>query len=254
MAASARPESSFVARFLAWCVHGLTASGAALALLSIDALAREAWREVLLWQLLALAIDGIDGSLARAAKVKERVPRIDGEALDLIVDYLNYVLVPTLLMWRSGGLPTELALPLLVLVHFSSLYVFTRRDMKTADGYFRGFPALWNVVALYALLLRPDPAVLAAIVLTLAVASFAPVHVVHPFRTQHHPQLARVLALAWAGATLAMILLSPDTAARQIAVYGSLLAMAAIVALGLIKTAREASLWLRGAGRPDHAP
>ena len=29
----------------------------------------------------------------------------------------------------------------------ASLYVFARRDMKTEDNYFRGFPALWNIVA-----------------------------------------------------------------------------------------------------------
>ena len=240
MAASAPPESSRRQRWLAWSVHGLTASGAALALLALDAIARQAWREALLWQLLALAIDGIDGTLARAARVKDRVPRIDGEALDLIVDFLNYVLVPSMLLWRTGALPVGLALPLLVLVQFGSLYVFVRRDMKTEDGYFRGFPALWNVVALYALLLRPDPGTMGLIVLILALASFAPVHVVHPFRTRDYPALARSLAFAWAAATLVLIVSEGEGAAGQGAAYASLILTVAIAALGLMRTARGA--------------
>lgn len=240
MATVASPEGSRRLRLLAWCVHGFTASGTALALLALDALARQAWREALLWQLAALAVDGVDGSLARAAKVKHWVPRIDGEALDLIVDYLNYVLVPSLLLWRSGALPETLAVPLLILVQFSSLYVFTRRDMKTEDGYFNGFPALWNVVAAYALLLQPSPAVTAVLVLLLSILSFAPVHVVHPFRTRDYPGLAKVLALAWAASTLLLILSDPERSWRQIAAYASLATLAAIAVLGFLRTVRGA--------------
>ena len=48
---------------------------------SLDAVYREKWNEAFLWLLVALVVDGVDGSMARAAKVKERLPRIDGEAL-----------------------------------------------------------------------------------------------------------------------------------------------------------------------------
>ena len=34
---------------------------------------------------------------------------------------------------------------------FALLYDFARTDLKTEDNYFRGFPALWNVVAFYLL-------------------------------------------------------------------------------------------------------
>lgn len=238
MGSTPQPETTRGGHLLAWGVHALTASGAAVALVSLDALAREAWREVLLWQLLALAIDGIDGTLARAARVKERVPRIDGEALDLIVDYLNYVLVPTLLMWRSGSLPEGWALPLAILIQLSSLYVFTRRDMKTEDGYFRGFPALWNVVAAYVLLLQPDEAAVALIVVALTVASFAPIHVVHPFRTHHFKMLAKVLAVVWTVSTLLFILSAPTGTARDLLLYGSLLSLVGLAGLGAWRTVR----------------
>jgi phosphatidylcholine synthase len=44
--------------------------------------------------LVAVAVDATDGTLARLARVKELIPGFDGDRLEDIVDYLNYVLVP----------------------------------------------------------------------------------------------------------------------------------------------------------------
>lgn len=218
----------------AWGVHAFTASGVIVAMLALDALFRSAWDEVLLWQLVAVAIDGIDGTLARAAKVQERLPRIDGAAMDLIVDYLNYVLVPAMLLWRSGALPENAAVCLTMLVLLSSLYVFVRRDMKTEDGYFRGFPALWNVVAAYVVLLGLGQDISAVLVAGLAALSFAPILVIHPFRARDFGWLPPALAVAWAVSTLLAVLL-PDAA---IATLVSLITLAALTALGFVRTAR----------------
>ena len=49
-----------------------------------------------------MAIDSVDGSLARAARVHEIVPRVDGRRLDDIVDYLNYVIVAAVFMVAAG--------------------------------------------------------------------------------------------------------------------------------------------------------
>jgi phosphatidylcholine synthase len=133
----------------AWSVHAFSATGAILALLALIAIDGHRWTEAMLWLLAALAVDGIDGTFARAARVKELAPRIDGDVLDLVIDYLNYVFVPTVFLLESELLKGPLALPLAGLIQLSSLYVFARRDMKTEDGYFRGFPALWNIIALY---------------------------------------------------------------------------------------------------------
>src|SRR5215213_4969442 len=96
----------------AWLVHAFTASGVVVAFLALVAIERGEWRLALLWLLAALVVDGVDGTLARWARVKEHVPRIDGEAFDLIVDYLNYVFVPAILIVRGGLVPETLALPL----------------------------------------------------------------------------------------------------------------------------------------------
>ena len=69
----------------------------------------------------------------------------------------------------------------MVIVVTGALY-FADREMKTADNYFRGFPALWNAVAFYLFVLKPSPWLAAVIVVVLAVLTFVPFKFLHPFR------------------------------------------------------------------------
>jgi phosphatidylcholine synthase len=222
----------------AWGVHLFTASGAVLALLALDAVIRNAFRDALLWLLVALVVDGVDGTLARRLRVAERVPRIDGAALDLVVDYLTYVLVPVLIMWRGEFLPSPLTLPLASAILLSSLYVFVRSDMKTDDGYFRGFPALWNVVAAYFVLVPPTQWLAAVIVIVLIVLTFAPVHVVHPFRATDSPLAAPVTAMVWLVATTALALADKAQPLRSVAALASLATLTMLAAIGFRRTWR----------------
>ncbi len=51
--------------FLAWCVHGLTASGAVWGFLALIAAFERDWRAVIIWILVAVFVDSFDGTLAR---------------------------------------------------------------------------------------------------------------------------------------------------------------------------------------------
>lgn len=223
----------------AWSVHLFTATGVVLALLALDATYRGDWGVALLWLLAALAVDGIDGSLARLARVKEVVPRIDGDAFDLIVDYLNYVFVPALFIARCGVVPAPLALPLAAAILLSSVYVFVRRDMKTPDNYFRGFPALWNVVALYLFAVQPDPETGAGIVILFVILTFAPIRFVHPFRVTDWQPWLKLVALAWAAATLALLWPGWSDGAARAWLAASLALAAILFALGLVRSLRR---------------
>lgn len=227
-------------QWLAWGVHLLTACGAALAVLAFDAVFRGDYRQALLWLLAALALDGVDGTLARMAKVKDRLPRVDGDALDLVIDYLTYVVIPALIIWRMDVLPDYLALPLTAMIMMSSLYVFARRDMKTDDGYFRGFPALWNIVALYVVIAPPSRTAATAIVAGLVLLTFAPVHVAHPFRVRDYGVWLPALAVAWAAATAALLLPDLGESIAQTLISVSLGSAAIIVGMGLLRTLRGA--------------
>ena len=223
---------------LAWSVHLFTASGAALALLAWSAIDRQRWTEAMIWLGAALVVDGIDGTLARAARVKQLAPRIDGDSLDLVIDYLTYVFIPVLFMVEAELLPAALALPLGAAILISSLYVFARRDMKTDDGYFRGFPALWNVVAFYLYVTALGPAAAAVIVLALVVMTFAPIHVVHPFRVRDFGYWLPVVATLWAVATAALLLPDLQQPVRALLLLLSFSTALILFGLGFVRTAR----------------
>lgn len=225
----------------AWAVHTLTASGAVLAFLAFLAVERGAFRLALVWLAVALVVDGIDGPLARRIGVRERLPEIDGSILDLVVDYLTYVFVPAVLIYRAGLLPDGWALAGAAAILLSSLYTFARSDMKTPDNFFRGFPAVWNVVAFYLFVLRPGAAASAGTIAAFAVLTFAPIHFIHPVRvTSYRPWLS-VLMPMW-GLSCVALLWPRWPAPWGEALEGvSLACAAALFGIGLLRTLRGAT-------------
>jgi phosphatidylcholine synthase len=166
----------------AFAVHVLTAAGAALALVALLAAARGAFDVMFLCLGIALIVDGIDGTIARALKVAELLPRWSGEVLDLVVDFVTYVFVPAYAIAAGGLLPPWLGAPAGIVIVMTGAIYFGDRRMKTADNYFRGFPTLWNVVAFYLFVLKPAPWLAAGLVGLLAVLTFVPFKFLHPFR------------------------------------------------------------------------
>ncbi len=182
----------------AFAVHIFTASGAAIAFLAMLAAIEKAWPEMFLWLGLALVVDGIDGPMARKLRVVTLLPRWSGDVLDLVMDFLTYVFVPAYAISHAGVLPEPLAVPAgLAIVVTAALY-FADRQMKTDDNYFRGFPALWNAVAFYLILLPPMPWLAAAFVVVLLVATFLPFPFVHPVRVRRLRGLTISLLAGWA--------------------------------------------------------
>ena len=109
-----------------------------------------------------------------------------------MVDVLNYVFVPAYALVASGLLPPPVAVPFGFVVVVTGALYFADRSMKTADYYFRGFPAIWNVAVFYLFLLKLPGLIAAAIVAALAVLTFVPVHFIHPVRIAR----LRILTLA----------------------------------------------------------
>ena len=193
---------------LAFSVHIFTATGAALGLLALLAASKADWPLMFMLLGVALVVDGVDGTFARRLDVAERLPRWSGETLDLVVDFVTYVLVPAYALVVGNLLPQSLAVPLGVAIVVTSALYFADRRMKTKDNYFRGFPAVWNVPAFYLFLLRPDPWIAAATIALLAVLTFVPVPFLHPFRVVRLRILNIALLAAWS--VLAFVALIRD--------------------------------------------
>ena len=175
----AAPGAPLASVVLAWGVHLLTACGGVAGLVALLAAGRGDLRTAALLMLVALAIDAVDGSLARAARVAERLPSIDGRRLDDIVDYLNYVVVPAVFLVEAGSLLHWgfAAAPVL-----ASAYGFAQSDAKSDDHFFVGFPSYWNVLALYAWALPIGAGATTALVIALSIAVFVPLKYLYPSR------------------------------------------------------------------------
>lgn len=194
-----------VRRAAGFSVHVFTASGGAVALLALNAAIERQFAICFAWLGLALFIDGIDGTLARYAKVSETAATIDGAVLDLVVDFLTYVLVPVVALWRSDLMPEPVSFWIGLVVVIASALYFADTRMKTNDYWFRGFPAIWNVFAFYLFVFRLPWPVNAGLTLAAAAAMFAPVVFVHPLRVIRLRRLtiaATVLWFALAGAAI----------------------------------------------------
>ena len=194
--------------FLVWAVHLLTAAGAALALVAALAVGKADWQLVFLSLGIALIVDGVDGTLARRFRVKERLPWFDGSALDFVVDYSTYVFVPALVLAGGGLLSEPYATAGGIIVAVVGALYFADKRMKTPDQSFRGFPALWNTVIFLLMIYRPPEWVTGALIIGLAVLTFAPVEFVHPVRVTRLRPLTLAVTLIWA--ILAIVALADD--------------------------------------------
>jgi phosphatidylcholine synthase len=230
-------DNSGLRSALAFAVHILTAAGAALALLALLAATRGEWALMFLWLGAALAVDAIDGPIARAVKVAERLPRWSGETLDLVVDFTTYVFVPAYAIAASGLMPDRIALPAGLIVAVSGTLYFADRNMKTADNFFQGFPAVWNLIAFYLLLLKPAAAVCVATVALFAVLTFVPMRFVHPLRVRRLRTVTVALLMLWA--VLAAAALKQGLAPESWITAGLCLLALYFLAFGLWPAPRE---------------
>jgi phosphatidylcholine synthase len=139
----------------------------------------DAFRVSMLLMFLATLIDATDGTLARLVHIKKAVPSFDGRRLDDLIDFQTYTCLPLLLIWRAGLLPPGQEAWLLFPLA-ASAYGFCQVQAKTDDGYFLGFPSLWNVVAMYVYVLPLDPWLALVSVVILAVMTFVPSRYLYP--------------------------------------------------------------------------
>lgn len=224
-------------RIAAGLVHLLTASGAVAGMMALAEVAGGRIEAALPWMLAALVLDSVDGPLARRLRVREELPEIDGTLLDNVVDYLNYVVVPAFLIHRAELLPPGLGVAGAAGICFVSALQFAQVEAKTADGYFRGFPSYWNVVAFYLLLLGLPPAANLALVAVLGCLVFVPVYWVYPNRTPTLRVPTLLLSAAWI-VSLVVLLAQYPAADRRLAL-ASLLFVVYYAALSLALTARR---------------
>ena len=190
-----------VSKLLAWLAHFYTSLGLVCAAI-IAALIFQgddrSFRHAFFWMMIATAIDATDGWFARRVRVTEVLPDFDGRILDDLADIHLYVSLPLLLLWRAGTLPADLAWLLLIPL-LSSAYWWSQVHSKTEDGYFRGFPCYWNIIAFYLYMVRPLPAVSVAIIAVFSLLTFIPTQYLYSTRGGPLAKTMNVGSAIWFG-------------------------------------------------------
>ena len=201
-------------------VHGYTAFGAVLAFIGLRAVVAHDYRSAFAAMFASTLVDATDGVLARAARVKDVLPNVDGARIDDIVDYITFVFLPLFLLDTAGGLPSRIAVVVIAVVLLSSAYGFAALDAKSADHFFTGFPSYWNIVVFYLMALRLPASVNADTLLLLSGLIFVRTGYVYPSRMPVLRTLTVALAAVW-GAALFWIIWRWPAAPRSL-VIGSL--------------------------------
>lgn len=179
-----------------------TASGVVVGMLALQAVFDGAARLAIFYLLLTMLIDGIDGPFARGLDVKSNVPKIDGYVLDLVIDFVTCVVVPVMFMHRFDMLPDRLSLAVLGLVVFLSAIWFSRTDMMTEDFYFRGFPAVWNLIIPTLYVMEAPKFVNLGLIVCLAMLQVSDLPFPHVVRVSESRAVSVVSMAAWMGALI----------------------------------------------------
>jgi len=202
-----------VRKILANGVHFFTASGAVWGFLTLLAIWDENYRLAIIYMIVAMFVDGFDGMLARWFDVKTYAGGVDGGLMDNIIDYLNYVVVASLLLVKVEGLmPDRLALPAALSILLTSAYQFSQTDAKTDDEtyFFKGFPSVWNFLVVYMMLLGLNPWANFALLVICNILIFVPVRYLYPSRNMRLRRLTLGLTYAYGAVGVWGLLQYPD--------------------------------------------
>ena len=190
---------------LAWGVHLYTALGAPLGVWAVFATFAGDFHTAWLLIAVTVLIDATDGALARAVRVWEVLPWVDGRRLDDIVDYFGWVIVPTIVLVLAGLLPAWVTpFPLI-----ASGYGFAQTQAKTEDDFFLGFPSYWSLIGFYLYVFQSPTAFNVALILLLSVLVFVPIRFPYPTKTKPFRPLTLAVCAVWGLLMVVLLVMLP---------------------------------------------
>ncbi len=178
-----KQNNNLSSKILAWFTHFFTTSGLLAGFMAILAISEKNWRSAMAWLLVALAIDGFDGTLARKFKVKEVLPNFDGKTIDYVIDFANYAIIPAYFFYQANLVGENWTLPLSLLILIVSAIYYGKDGMVSDDYYFVGFPVMWNIVVFYLVFVFSLSEIgNAAIIVIFSILHFVPIKFAYPSR------------------------------------------------------------------------
>ena len=163
-------------------VHFLTGSGIIFSFLALVSVIEGYKLQTFMFLGVALIIDIIDGTLARRYKIDVIFPNIDGKTLDTIIDYINYILIPCIMLYKFNYLPQNFSLIIPIVILCISLYSYINVKLIDASFSYLGFPSIWNIILLYLEILSFNKWINLLIIIFFVFLKFVPFKVLHPMR------------------------------------------------------------------------
>jgi len=217
-----------------WIPHLVTASGLLFGFLSIAAIFESQHRTALIWMTAAVVSDAVDGTLARKLKSANKLPDFNGKMLDEIVDYITYVMVPALFIYKANLIPSISNNWMLPAILIASAYQFAQANAKTHDNFFTGFPSYWNIAVFYMLLINSSPITNLILLIILTTLIFIPIKYYYPSRNTKHKFAIMSLTLIWGISGISLIITYPTI--YPIPLWISILCSTYYVALSIYNT------------------
>ena len=226
----------------AWAVHALTASGVIVGMVGLNAVIDGHARAAILWLVAALLLDGIDGPIARKLDVSNRIPTLNGNSLDLIIDYFTCTIIPVAFLCKFDVLPDKTVGTLGFAILFVSALWMSRTDQETPDGWFRGFPAEWNMIIPTLYLLHPNPWVTFGVCIVFCALTLSRVEFPHPVSVREHRAISLAFMVAWLGSMIWLAIAQHDVAiARIILIIAPMWTIVQVVQRNRSRAVRPAS-------------
>ena len=173
---------SSINKIRASLVHFLTGSGIIFSFLALVSVIEGYKLQTFMFLGIALIIDIVDGTLARKYKVDVIFPNIDGKTLDTIIDYINYILIPCIMLYKFNYLPQNFSLIIPIVILCISLYSYINIKLIDASFSYLGFPSIWNIILLYLEILSFNKWINLLIIIFFVFLKFVPFKVLHPMR------------------------------------------------------------------------
>lgn len=227
----------------AYAVHLFTASGLLAGFMGLLAAVDGDYRAAMFWMLATLVIDGIDGTFARMANVKEVLPGIDGKTIDYVIDFFTYAILPAYLFYVAVDMPYWPRLICCFAMLLSAAIYYGMEGMVSADGnHFVGFPVLWNMVVFVIIFVVPGLGTvsLVGLILLLSVLHFVPILVPYPSRGGRWWLVTIFVVVVFVGSAVACVWFYP-----QVPLWASGLNLAATGYLTLVTVLDTWQHWAR---------
>ena len=184
-------------KILSFSIHLLTGMGIIAGFFAVIAILNDNQKEAFLWLGLAFLIDSIDGTLARKFNVNKNLPNIDGKMLDSIIDFFNYVIIPSIMIYWFNYVPDQFIILIPVILIFISIYSYVNLNILTNDNYYNGFPAIWNVIVLYFYIFETSQNFNLLFLILLILLKFSPLKCIHPLRVKKLRYLSIFFTITW---------------------------------------------------------